>query len=57
VSFSLFIAFIPRSTEKDKKIHIIRCPITLRAANFRFSYFVEFLSIVVESYCWLDLCS
>jgi hypothetical protein len=35
VSFSLFPIFIPRSTEKTKiKIHIFRCPITLRAANF-----------------------
>jgi hypothetical protein len=29
VSFSLFPVFIPRSTEKPKKIHIFRCPITL----------------------------
>jgi hypothetical protein len=35
VSFSLFPVFIPRSTEKaKKKVHIFRCPITLRAANF-----------------------
>jgi hypothetical protein len=34
VSFSLFPVFIPRSTEKAKKIHIFRCPITLRATNF-----------------------
>jgi hypothetical protein len=25
--------------------------------KFRFSYFVEFVSIVVESCCWLDSCS
>jgi hypothetical protein len=47
--FSLFTAFIPRSTEKAKKNHIFHCPITLRATNFHFSYFVEFVSIVVES--------
>jgi hypothetical protein len=57
VSFSLFTAFIPRSTEKAKKNHIFRCPKTLRAADFCFSYFVEFVSIVVESYCYLDSCS
>jgi hypothetical protein len=34
VSFSLFLVFILRSTIKAKKIHIFRCPITLRAANF-----------------------
>jgi hypothetical protein len=35
VSFSLFPIFIPRSTEKaQKKFHIFRCPITLRATNF-----------------------
>jgi hypothetical protein len=43
--------------KKLKKIHIFHCPITLRATNFHFSYFVEFVSIVVESCCWLDLCS
>jgi hypothetical protein len=42
---------------QTKKIHIFRCPITLRATNFRFSYFVEFVSIMVESCCWLDSCS
>jgi hypothetical protein len=58
VSFSLFTVFIPRSTEKAKqKNHIFGCPITLRVANFHFSYFVEFVSIVVESCCWLDSCS
>jgi hypothetical protein len=57
VSFSLFTAFIPISTKKAKKNHIFRCPITLRATNFCFNYFVEFVSIVVESCCWLDPCS
>jgi hypothetical protein len=58
VSFSLFTVFIPRSTEKVKqKNHIFHCPITLRATNFHFSYFVEFVSIVVESCYWLDSCS
>jgi hypothetical protein len=43
--------------KKPKKIHILCCPITLRATNFRFNYFVEFVSIVVESCYWLDSCS
>jgi hypothetical protein len=37
--------------KKPKKIHILHCPITLKAANFYFSYFVEFVSIMVESCC------
>jgi hypothetical protein len=41
----------------NKKIHIFRCPIALRAANFHFSYFIEFVSIVVEYCYWLDSCS
>jgi hypothetical protein len=57
VSFSLFTVFILRSTEKAKKNHIFRCHIILRAANFHFSYFVEFVSILVESCCWLNSCS
>jgi hypothetical protein len=49
VSFSLFPAFIPRSTEKAKKIHIFRCPITLRTSNF--------VSVTLLSLCpsWLSL--
>jgi hypothetical protein len=49
VSFSLFPVFIPRSIEKAKKIHIFRCPITLRATNF--------ISITFLSLCpsWLSL--
>jgi hypothetical protein len=50
VSFSWFPVFIPRSTEKAKKeIHIFRCPITLRAANF--------ISVTLLSLCpsWLSL--
>jgi hypothetical protein len=49
VSFSLFPIFIPRSTEKAKKIHIFCCPITLRAANF--------VSVTLLSLCpsWLSL--
>jgi hypothetical protein len=49
VSFSLFPVFISRSTEKAKKIHIFRCPITLRAANF--------VSVTLLSLCpsWLSL--
>jgi hypothetical protein len=49
LSFSLFPIFIPRSTEKVKKIHIFRCPITLRAANF--------VSVTLLSLCpsWLSL--
>jgi hypothetical protein len=50
VSFSLFPIFIPRSTEKAKKnIHIICCPITLRATNF--------VSVTLLSLClsWLSL--
>jgi hypothetical protein len=49
VSFSLFPIFIPRSTEKAKKIHIFRCPITLRTANF--------VSVTLLSLCpsWLSL--
>jgi hypothetical protein len=47
--FSFFPVFIPRSTEKAKKIHIFRCPITLRAANF--------VSVTLLSLCpsWLSL--
>jgi hypothetical protein len=57
MSFSLFTVFIPRSTKKakQKKIHIFRSPITLRAANFYFSYCVEFVSIMVEACCWLEI--
>jgi hypothetical protein len=49
VSFSLFPVFISRSTEKAKKNHIFRCPITLRAANF--------VSVTLLSLCpsWLSL--
>jgi hypothetical protein len=49
VSFSLFLVFILRSTEKTKKIHIFRCPITLRAAKF--------VSVTLLSLCpsWLSL--
>jgi hypothetical protein len=49
VSFSLFPVFVSRSTEKAKKIHIFRCPITLRAENF--------VSVTLLSLCpsWLSL--
>jgi hypothetical protein len=53
--FCLLLSY--QDPPKKPKNHIFRCPITLRAANFHFSYFVEFLSIVVESCFWLDLCS
>jgi hypothetical protein len=49
VSFSLFPVFIPRSTEKVKKIHIFRYPITLSATNF---VLVTFLSLCPS---WLSL--
>jgi hypothetical protein len=49
VSFSLFPVFIPGSTEKAKKNHIFRCPITLRAANF---VLVTLLSLCLS---WLSL--
>jgi hypothetical protein len=49
VSFSLFPIFILRSTEKAKKIHIFRCPITLRATNF---VLVTLLSLCPS---WLSL--
>jgi hypothetical protein len=51
VPFSLFTAFIPRSTEKAKKNSYLPFSYTLRATNFCFSYFIEFVSIVVESCC------
>jgi hypothetical protein len=43
-------------SKKPQKIHIFRCPIPLSAVNFHYGYFVEFVSIVVESCCWLDSC-
>jgi hypothetical protein len=49
VSFSLFPVFMPISTEKAKKIHIFRCPITLGAANF---ILVTLLSLCPS---WLSL--
>jgi hypothetical protein len=53
----LLFAYRDPAKKPKKKIHIFHCPITLRAVNFRFSYFAEFVSIVVVSCCWLDSCS
>jgi hypothetical protein len=47
----LLFSYRNPSIKPNKKIHIFRCPITLRAANFCFSYVVEFVSIVVEFCC------
>jgi hypothetical protein len=59
VSFSLFPVFIPRSTEKGKKINIFRCPITLRATNFilvtLLSLCPSWLSLVLVRFVFLVL--
>jgi hypothetical protein len=57
VSFSLFPVFISRSTKKAKKNSYLPLSYNPESHKFCFSYFVEFVSIVVESCCWLDSCS
>jgi hypothetical protein len=57
MSFSSFPVFIPRSTEKAKKNSYLPLSYNPQSHKFRFSYFVEFVSIMVESCFWLDSCS
>jgi hypothetical protein len=51
-AFYLVFAYLPSSNKKPKNIYTFRCPITLRAVIFIFRWFVEFVSIMVDSYCW-----
>jgi hypothetical protein len=51
VSFNLFPVFIPRSTEKAKKNAYLPVSYNPYSRKFHFSYFIEFVSIVVESCC------